>query len=104
MLASCTLYSDAGVSPRNLDDEQVRIVAETGGVIGIMFQPNFPTNRFWRYLLDTVIAHIEHCLEVAGEDHVALGSDFDGFITTPESLEDVAGLLTLHSVCLSGVT
>jgi len=77
---------------RNLDDDQVRAIAQTGGVIGIMFQPSFLSKNFWYCKLDTVIAHIEHCMEVAGEDHVALGSDWDGFITTPEGLEDVTGL------------
>lgn len=77
---------------RNLDDGQLRAVAETGGVIGIMFQPHFLTNRFWRCSLDTVVAHIEHCLEVTGEDHTALGSDFDGFLMTPDYLSDVSGL------------
>ncbi len=77
---------------RNLDDGQLRAVAESGGVIGIMFQPHFLTNKFWRCELDTVVAHIEHCLEVAGEDHVALGSDFDGLITTPDGLTDISKL------------
>lgn len=80
---------------RNLDDDQLRAVAETGGVIGIMFQPHFLTDSFWRCSMDTVIAHIEHCMEVAGEDHVALGSDFDGFIMTPDGLEDVSCLPNL---------
>ncbi len=80
---------------RNLDNEQVKAVAESGGVIGIIFQPAFLTNRLWKCSLDTVVAHIEHCMEVAGEDHVALGSDFDGAITTPEGLEDITGLPNL---------
>ena len=77
---------------RNLDDEQLKAVAATGGVVGIMFQPGFLSGNTWRCSLDTVIAHIEHAIKVAGEDHVALGSDFDGFITTPDGLEDVTCL------------
>lgn len=77
---------------RNLTDDQLRMVAETGGVIGIMFQPHFLCDNFWSCSMDTLVAHIEHCMEVAGEDHVALGSDYDGMITTPEGLEDVTGL------------
>jgi membrane dipeptidase len=77
---------------RNLDDEQVRAVAETGGVIGIIFSPLFLSRHFWACSLNTVVRHFEHCLEVAGEDHVALGSDWDGFITVPKGLEDVTGL------------
>ncbi len=77
---------------RNLDDDQVRAVAENGGVIGIIFSPTFLSGNLFYCPLDTVIDHFEHCMEVAGEDHVALGSDFDGFITTPEGLEDITGL------------
>jgi len=77
---------------RNLDDDQVRAVGENGGVIGIIFSPTFLAGEFWVCKLDTVMAHIEHCMEIAGEDHVALGSDWDGFITTPRGLEDVTGL------------
>jgi len=77
---------------RNLDDDQVRAIAQGGGVIGIMFQPSFLSKHFWLCSLDTVIEHFEHCMEIAGEDHVGLGSDWDGFITTPIGLEDVTGL------------
>lgn len=77
---------------RNLTDDQVRAVGENGGVIGIIFQPGFLCGKFWYCPMDTVIAHIEHCMNIAGEDHVALGSDWDGMITTPEGLEDVTGL------------
>ena len=81
---------------RNLDDGQVKAIADTGGVMGIMYQPHFLTNKPWRCSLDTVIAHLEHCLEVAGEDHVALGSDFDGLLViTPKGLSDVSYLPNL---------
>jgi membrane dipeptidase len=38
----------------------------------------------------TVVDHIEHIMKVAGEDHVGIGSDFDGINTTPKQLEDVS--------------
>src|SRR5262249_47983632 len=37
-----------------------------------------------------VVDHIEHIIKVAGVDHVGLGSDFDGIMTTPKQLEDVS--------------
>ncbi|HEX8171695.1 MAG TPA: dipeptidase [Thermoanaerobaculia bacterium] len=37
-----------------------------------------------------VASHIEHVIEIAGEDHVGLGGDFDGITTTPVGLESVA--------------
>lgn len=80
---------------RNIDDDQVRAIAETGGVIGIIFHPYFLAGGYWSCPLDTVVSHIEHCMDVAGEDHVALGSDFDGIITTPEGLRDISALPNL---------
>jgi len=41
--------------------------------------------------LDVVAEHLEHIVEVAGIDHVGLGSDFDGIRSVPEGLEDVSG-------------
>ena len=62
--------------PRNLRDEQLRGLAEKGGVIGITFVPSFidatePT-------LERLLDHIDHAVNTAGIDHVGLGSDFDG--------------------------
>jgi membrane dipeptidase len=43
-----------------------------------------------RATLGQVADHIEHVRQVAGVDHVGIGSDFDGIDTTPEGLEDVS--------------
>jgi membrane dipeptidase len=80
---------------RNLDDEQSLAVARKGGVIGIIFASVYLTGHMFRCDLDAVVAHIEHALRVVGEDHVALGSDWDGFITPARGLETVTGLPSL---------
>jgi membrane dipeptidase len=60
--------------PRNLHDEQIRAVADSGGVVGI--------NALEAFLhgdkpdVGTVVDHVEHAVEVAGVDHVGLGLDF----------------------------
>jgi membrane dipeptidase len=76
---------------RNIDDEQIRKVADGGGCVGVIFAK--------RYLggasLESVVDHIAHIIDVAGEDVAALGSDFDGFVVPPEGLEDVAALPNL---------
>ncbi len=41
--------------------------------------------------VDTVVDHIEHVIQVAGIDHVGLGSDFDGVPSLPDQLKDVSG-------------
>ncbi len=40
--------------------------------------------------LDTLLDHFDHALRVAGEDHVGLGSDFDGVASFPEGLDEVS--------------
>jgi len=88
----------AGVhaSWRNLDDEQIRAVAQRGGAIGIIFAKQFLGGA----TIDAVVDHILHVIDVAGEDAPALGSDFDGFVVPPEGLEDIAAMPNL-TVALS---
>jgi membrane dipeptidase len=77
--------------PRNLTDEQLRIIGETGGVAGVNFHAPFVTNGGEATIAD-VVKQIEHMVSVAGVAHVAVGSDFDGGIRTPEGLEDAGRL------------
>jgi membrane dipeptidase len=66
-------------NPRNLSDEQLRGIAAAGGVIGIGYWPTAVCG-------DTpaaVARAIRHAIGVVGDEHVALGSDFDGAVTTP---------------------
>ncbi|MFN4181135.1 MAG: dipeptidase [Candidatus Paceibacteria bacterium] len=63
---------------RNLDDSQLKEVANRGGVLGVAFVPEFLNKRVEDATLADVVAHIKHAVEVCGVDHVAFGSDFDG--------------------------
>lgn len=74
---------------RNLYDDQIRAIASTGGVIGVVFYPPFLA-PYGRVDITTVIKHIDHIVKLVGIDHVALGSDFDGIETTPVGLENVS--------------
>lgn len=62
--------------PRNLTDEQLRALAQAGGVVGITFVPFFVDDN--QPTFGRLIDHIEHAIDVAGVDHVGIGSDFDG--------------------------
>jgi membrane dipeptidase len=78
------LVSHTGVkatcdNPRNLSDEELQAVAKTGGVIGIGL---WDTATCGTDAKATARA-IRHAVSVVGVDHVALGSDFDGAVTTP---------------------
>jgi membrane dipeptidase len=81
---------------RNIDDQQIREVANRGGCVGIIFARNYLGGRS----IDCVVDHILHVIDVAGEDVPALGSDFDGFVVPPEGLEDIAAMPNL-TVALS---
>jgi len=73
---------------RNLTDTQLEAIAFRGGVIGVTFVDAFLNNENPEAAsLDDIIANIEHMLAVVGPDHVALGSDFDGW-TMARELKD----------------
>ena len=76
--------------PRNLDDDQIRALAARGGIVGVIFVAAYLGGTF--STLERVADHIEHVAAVGGEDCVALGSDFDGFMPLPRGLRDAADL------------
>jgi membrane dipeptidase len=59
--------------PRNRTDAELRLVANKGGVSGIYIMPYL--NNGHQPTSDNVIAHLEHAIKVAGEDHVSIGTD-----------------------------
>lgn len=66
---------------RNISDEAIDAIAHTRGVIGIMFGPIFLSNSL-RADTNCILDHLEHTIQRAGIDHVALGSDYDGWMAT----------------------
>ena len=63
---------------RNLNDDQLRALAKNGGVIQVCIFASYMSADASKTNLDDVVAHIMHCVDVAGIDHVGVGSDFDG--------------------------
>jgi microsomal dipeptidase-like Zn-dependent dipeptidase len=100
MATKPTLVSHGGVkgtcdNPRNVSDEHVRAIAAGGGVVGIGYFEMAVCGTDPR----DVVAAIRHVVDLVGDDHVALGSDYDGATTvgfdtsqlralTQEMLED----------------
>jgi membrane dipeptidase len=77
----CRALSDR---PRNKTDEELRLVASKGGYVGIYFMSVFLTMS-GQATADDVIAHIEHAIQVCGEDHVGVGTD--GSVTQIDDIE-----------------
>jgi membrane dipeptidase len=82
---------------RNIDDEQLRAVAGKGGVVGVIFCPQFVGGDG----LGPVVEHLKHIVNVVGEDAAALGSDWDGFIVPTSALKDPRGLPHLTDAMLA---
>jgi membrane dipeptidase len=59
--------------PRSKDDETLRLLADRGGVLGIYLMPFL--NPSGPPSAEDVLRHLEHAIDVCGEDHVGIGSD-----------------------------
>lgn len=68
--------------PRNKTDAELRLVAEKGGFVGIYFMPFLHTSGHAH--AEDVVAHIDHAVQVCGEDHVGIGTD--GTVTQIDDL------------------
>jgi membrane dipeptidase len=134
-------------APRNLTDDQLRALRDTGGMVGVNFYPAF-IDESWRQAhnaqaperqaahkvaaapcraagqpipfvvsnavdrefaarlprppLESLLAHFDHILHIAGEDHIGLGSDFDGISALPQGIDSAADLPTLTQALSEG--
>jgi membrane dipeptidase len=70
---------------RNLTDDQLRAIADTGGTVGIIYSTSFvgsPRAQGGQ----AVVEHMQHVVDAIGEDFVSIGSDYDGAIIPPADL------------------
>jgi len=75
--------------PRNKTDEELRALADKGGVFGLYFMPFLASDSNAR--LEHLIEHINHAINICGEDHVSFGSD-GATITGIDDLEAIRDL------------
>lgn len=88
LVISHTAARDLFDHPRNTHDATIKAVAEKGGVVGVYFMPFLRADS--KPVAADLIAHIEHVANVAGEDHVGLGTD-NGvlpIVITPKAIEE----------------
>ncbi len=79
---------------RNLTDDQLRAIRDTGGLVGLnLYVPFLGQSADF----DTLLRHLEHMLEVCGPDHICLGGDLDGCDVLPQGFTDVSSYIDLHS-------
>lgn len=82
-----------GVRPhwRNLDDDQLRAIADRGGVVGVMYQSSFLDRVWYACARARVLDHLDHIHRVVGDGVAAIGTDYDGAIVPPADLPDPIG-------------
>lgn len=80
--------------PRNLTDEQFKAIIKTNGCVGINFYPLF-LNDSKRADIGDIVKHIEHFMELGGENCIGIGADFDGVDYLPDNIH---GCEDIHKV------
>ncbi|MBN1559845.1 membrane dipeptidase [candidate division KSB1 bacterium] len=79
-------------NPYNLRNEEIKKISDSGGVTAVIFMNYWlmphATNRGLNFISRT----IEHFIHAGGIDHVAIGTDFDGFTDRPDDLPNAAEL------------
>lgn len=83
--------------PRNLEDWQLREIADRGGIVGLNFYNAFLREDGAEATPDDVLRHVDHILNVAGEGILALGSDYDGS-DVPRWLDPCDKIADLHAL------
>lgn len=71
---------------RNLDDEQLKQIANFNGTVGIMYHSEYLGDGLFGGSAATVFRHLQHVVETIGDEHASLGSDWDGAIITPRDM------------------
>lgn len=98
----CTHTGAKGIhnSPRNISDAAIDKIASTGGAIGVIHGPIFLAGRLWAST-ERVADHIDYIVQRVGIEHLAVGTDYDGWLTTiPNDQRDCRDLVRLTSILL----
>lgn len=101
VIASHSCAREVHPHGRNLPDEYFREIARSGGIVGLSFCP--PHLSEGECTMETIRRHLEHYLSLDGEDHIAIGADWDGIDTTPAGVATVRDIPALADyLCQNG--
>ena len=78
---------------RNIDDNQLKVLVQKGGIFGLCFYPAFLGEGD---VLENVYKNIFHILDMGYEDYLSIGSDFDG-ADMDKRLYDISAVPTLYN-------
>jgi membrane dipeptidase len=96
VIISHTACTAVHPSPRGVDDGLLRAVADTDGVVGVIFVTPFlgPGG------VHRVVQHLDHIRRTVGVRHAAVGTDWEGFAVFPEALDSAEKLPNLTQALL----
>jgi membrane dipeptidase len=87
LIVTHTGVNGARPSWRNLDDEQLRAIAATGGVAGVVYHGDYLSGSYVSGgRAADIVRHLEHIVRTVGPEVPALGSDWDGLIVPPSDM------------------
>lgn len=81
--------------PRNLTDEQFKLIVERKGLVGMNYYPLF-INGTMEGKINELLKHIDHFIDLGGQDIIAMGSDFDG-AKMPKDIEGIQDIDYLYN-------
>ena len=83
---------------RNLSDDLFRRICHMGGLCGINLCPDHLCGG--NASRDDILRHIEHYINLGGEENIALGCDYDGISEVPDGIEDISHLPRLYDAAV----
>ena len=95
IIASHVGAYEVNPSPYNLQDWELKKIADSGGVVGVIFMNYWLMPHETRRGLNFIARTLEQFVNAAGIEHVAVGTDFDGFTDPPDDLPDASLLYRL---------
>lgn len=81
--------------PRNLNDDQLKAIAEANSMVGVNLYPVFVDGD--KGSLDNIIRHFDYIMNIIGDRNIGIGCDFDGISICPENISDVTELYVLYN-------
>jgi membrane dipeptidase len=92
LIASHVGAYEINPSPYNLKDWEIKRIADTGGVVAVIFMNYWLMPHETQRGLNFIAYTIRHLVNVGGIDHVGIGTDFDGFTDPPDDVKDASEL------------
>lgn len=79
---------------RNKPDDQIKAMADTGGVMGVVALPRMVNNDMYKATLEGVMDHLDYIVKLVGVDHVGIGLDHtDAIERYPVPPKDESGMI-----------